>query len=274
MAKRQAAKAQPEVGWIQGLQAPQVCFTHNTVQVHNLERLVETAARRLWGLHMGAPEQAVRKSLSVYHAITERGLIRWGAHLRTMVQRAGLGHAGDTRPCPACLSEVGTRHWVSTCPWRHLFRLAVHTQLHMHLDTLCAHWKRHAVSAWGVIVLYGPDAFALSVGSPDDDDPHPGPGVRTIYLDPFGDWEPEDLGYLYDPGLVVWAAQRVLAIVVNYWDALNRKCEMPVIPAVKEVYYRDAHEQTWDLATPRVGRLLGLGTRLPPPPPFGPSGPT
>ena len=76
----------------------------------------------------------------------------------------------------------------------------------MRLDTLCAHSKRQAVSAWGVIVLYGPDAFALSVGSPDDDDPHPGPGLRTIYLDPFGDWEVEDLGYLYDRGLVVGAA--------------------------------------------------------------------
>ena len=118
VAKRQAAKAQPGVGWVQGLQAPRVCFTHNTIQVHNLDRLVQTAARRLWSLHTEAPEQAVRKSLSVYHAVTERGLIRWGAHLRTMARRReGLGHAGDTRPCPACQREVGTPHWVSTCPW-------------------------------------------------------------------------------------------------------------------------------------------------------------
>ena len=60
--------------------------------------------------------------------------------------------------------------------------------------------KRRAVSSWGVVVLYGPDAFALSVGSPDDDGPHPGPGVRTTYPDPFGDSEPEDLGYLYTGG--------------------------------------------------------------------------
>ena len=124
----------------------------------------------------------------------------------------------------------------------------MHTQLHMCLDTLCARWKRRAVSSWGVIVLYGPDAFALSVGSPDDDDPHPGPGVRTVYLDPFGDWKPEDVGYLYDRGLVVGAAQRWLAIVVNFWDALDRKREMPVIPAAREVYYRDGDGQTWDLA--------------------------
>ena len=80
---------------------------------------------------------------------------------------------------------MGTRHWVWACPWRHLFRLAVHAQLHMRLDTLCVCWKRHAVSSWGVIVLYGPDAFALSV--PDDDDPHLGPAVRSVYLDPFSD---------------------------------------------------------------------------------------
>ena len=79
----------------------------------------------------------------------------------------------------------------------------MHTQLHMRLDTLCALWKRRAVSAWGVIVLYGPEAFALNVGSLDDADPHPGPRVCTIYLDPFGDWEAKDVGYLNDRGLVV-----------------------------------------------------------------------
>ena len=125
--------------------------------------------RHLWGLHMEAAEQRVRKSVLVYHAVTERGLIRWGAHLRTIARRAGLGHAGDTRLCPTCLTEVVTRHWVSTGPRRHLFRLAVHTQLHMCLDTFCARRKRRAVSSWGVIVLNGPDAFALSMGSPDDE---------------------------------------------------------------------------------------------------------
>ena len=247
-AKKQAARARPEVGWIRGLQTPRVCFTHSDARVHNVDRLVETGARRLWGLHMEAPEHVVCKSLAVYHAITERGLVRWGAHLRTMARREALGHARDDRPCPACLQGVGTRHWVSTCPWWHLFRLAVHTQLHMRLDTLCARWKRRTVSPWGVIVLYGPDAFALSVGSPDDDDPHPGPGVRTLYLDPSGDCEPEDLQCLYDRGLVVGAAQRLLATIINVWDALDRKREMPIIPAAREVYYRDGDGHTSNLA--------------------------
>ena len=71
-AKRQAAMAQPRVGRIQGLQTPRVCFTHNTVEVHNLDRVVETAARRLWVLHMKAPEQAVRKSLSCQYITPSR----------------------------------------------------------------------------------------------------------------------------------------------------------------------------------------------------------
>ena len=96
------------------------------------------------------------------------------------------------------------------------------------------------MSPWGIGILYGPDAFALSVGSPGDDDPHPGPGVRTLYLDPYGDWEPEDLRYLCDRGLVLGAAQRVLATVVNFWDALDRKQEMPIV--------RDGDGRTWDLA--------------------------
>ena len=31
VAKREDARAWPEVGWVHGLQAPRVCFTHNTV---------------------------------------------------------------------------------------------------------------------------------------------------------------------------------------------------------------------------------------------------
>ena len=200
------------------------------------------------GSSYGGPEHGERPSLGVYSAVTERGLIRWGAHLRTMARRDGLGLAGDERPCPACGQTVGARHWVSTCPWRHLFRLAIHTQLHIRLDTLCARWQRRAVSPWGIVVLYGPDAFTLSVGSPGDDDPHPGLGVRTLYIDPYGEWEPEDVRYLYDRGLVVGAAQRVLATVVNFWDTLDRKREMPIVPAAREVYYRDEDGHTWDLA--------------------------
>ena len=104
VAKRQAAKAQPGMGWVQGLQTPRVCFTHNTIQVHNLDRLGQTTARRLWGLHTEAPEQAARNSLWVYHAVTERGLIRWGAHLRTMARREGVRDMRGT-PAPAPLAK-------------------------------------------------------------------------------------------------------------------------------------------------------------------------
>ena len=50
----------------------------------------------------------------------------------------------------------------------------------------------------GVVVLYGPDAFALSVGARDDDALHPASRVYTIYLEPYGDWDSEDPAYLYD----------------------------------------------------------------------------
>ena len=45
---------------------------------------------------------------------------------------------------------------------------------------------------------------------------------------------------MYDQGLVVGAAQRALALVVNYWDALDRKREMPITLAPPEVHYRDS----------------------------------
>ena len=38
------------------------------------------------------------------------------------------------------------------CPWRHLFRLAVHTQLHMRPDMFCWRWKRRMVTEWGIVV--------------------------------------------------------------------------------------------------------------------------
>ena len=175
-------------------------------------------------------------------------LVPCGAHIRTMACWDVEEHDGDARPRSACLQQVGVRHWVFVCSWRHLFGLDVHTQLHVCLDTLCARWKRHAVSPRGIVILYGPDVFAISVGSPGDDDPHPGLGMRTLFRDPSGDWEAEDLRYLYDRGLVVGAAQRVLAAVINVWDGLDRKQEMPIVPAAREVYYQDGDGRTWDLA--------------------------
>ena len=44
------------------------------------------------------------------------------------------------------------------------------------------------------------------------------------------------------------AAQQLLSIVVNFWDALDRKREMPIIPAAGEVYFQDDDGKTWDLA--------------------------
>ena len=40
----------------------------------------------------------------------------------------------------------------------------------------------------------------------------------------------------------------MLAAVVNFWDALDRNREMPIVPAAREVYYRDDDGHTWDLA--------------------------
>ena len=39
------------------------------------------------------------------------------------------------------------------------------------------------------------------------------------------------LAVLVIGALEVGAAQRVLATVVNFWDALDRKREMPIVPA-------------------------------------------
>ena len=103
---------------------------------------------------------------AMYHVVTERGLVRWGAHVRTVARRDDLEPMADPRPCPTCRHGVWARHWVADCRWRHLFRLAVHTQLHIRLDTFCACWKRRAVSKWGVVGLYGLDAFALRMRSP------------------------------------------------------------------------------------------------------------
>ena len=46
----------------------------------------------------------------------------------------------------------------------------------------------------------------------------------------------------------MFSAQRLLALVVNFWDALDRKREMPIIPAAREVHYRDDGGKTWDLS--------------------------
>ena len=47
----------------------------------------------------------------------------------------------------------------------------------------------------------------------------------------------------------------VVALVVNFWDALERKHEMPVVLAVPEVLFRDPEGQVWDLFARLPSRL-------------------
>ena len=47
VAKGQAQVAWPWVGWIWGLQEPRVCFTHNTIQIHNVDHHMQSASHQL-----------------------------------------------------------------------------------------------------------------------------------------------------------------------------------------------------------------------------------
>ena len=74
-------------------------------------------------------------------------------------------------------------------------------------------------------------------------------------MEPYGDWAEEDQAYLYDRGLVAGAAQRVLALVINLWGALDRKREMPIVPATPQVYFRDQEGQVWALSSELPSRF-------------------
>ena len=145
------------------MREPRVCFLHNGVQLHNLDCHVQTVALLPWLLHTSALECPPPKSLDTYHSVIGWGLIRWGAHVHTMARWEGLTPSVDSRPCPACRQEVTANYLVEGCPWRHLFRLAVHSQLHTRQETFCTRWKQRAVTEWGVLVLCRPDTFAMSV---------------------------------------------------------------------------------------------------------------
>ena len=69
---------------------------------------------------------------------------------------------------------------------------------------------------WGVLALYGPDTFIISVGAPERDAPHLAAGVGTVYVEPYRDLANKDCTYLPNRGLVAGAAQLVLAFVINF----------------------------------------------------------
>ena len=100
----------------------------------------------------------------------------------------------------------------------------------------------------GILVLYRPDALAVSVGSTWLDDPHPGAGLRTVYIEPYKDLADANWVYLFDRGLVAGAAQRVVTLVMNSRDTLDHNWVMPVMPATPEVYFRGPEGRSWDLS--------------------------
>ena len=206
VAKRQATRARPEVGSIHGLQTPRVCFIQNTVPVHNLDRLVQAAARRLWFLHTEAQERAVRKSLSVYRAVTECALIHWGGSPPHDGTAGGPGTCGGPPPPPPMpergddptsghylLMEASIRfgcaHPVAHAPGRLVRALEAARDIGMGRHSPV--WSGYVRPQRGLAARRR--SSSQTRGLP-------------IYVDPFGDWEAEDLGYLYDRGLAVGAA--------------------------------------------------------------------
>ena len=87
--------------------------------------------------------------MDTYDAVVERGLTWWGARIRMMARREGLIPSADTQSYPACRQDVTADHLVEGCPWRHRFRRAMHSKLHMLLETFCTRWKRRAVTEEG-----------------------------------------------------------------------------------------------------------------------------
>ena len=63
-------------------------------------------------------------ALDAYTAVMDKGLVRWGAHFRTVAHKGELALAPNTCPCPACRCLIELGCFTSTCPWRHLFCLA------------------------------------------------------------------------------------------------------------------------------------------------------
>ena len=47
----------------------------------------------------------------------------------------------------------------------------------------------------------------------------------------------------------------MLALVFNFWDAFDSKLEMPVVPTMPEVYFRDWEGRVWDLSSQLLSRF-------------------
>ena len=53
--------------------------------------------------------------------------------------------------------------------------------------------------------------------------------------------------------------------LVNFWDALERKRDMPIVPATPEVFFQDLEGRVWDQSTP-LPALQSHGVRMGYPP--------
>ena len=229
-AKKQASRVRPEVGWIRGLQTPQVCLTHNDVQVYNPKRLVEFR-RVVFGISTWMPPN--NGSASPSGSLTPLWSVAWAGGGHTSARwRAGTVWGMPGTHAPALLVSI---KWGTSLG----LRLPVAPPLPVGGPHPAAHTPGHVLCALKATRGFPMgDRGSIRLGCL-----HPQRGLTGgrrspswardahVIPNPSGEWEPKDLRYLYDRELVVGATQLVLAKVVYFWDALDRKREIPIVPA-------------------------------------------
>ena len=168
-AKMTAQAAQPQLGWLEDLQPPMVCFTKQGRQYHNpvsqLLKDLHLYIHQPTSIHRPKPVD-----LQIYTETYDKGELPWSFHLHITSIRLKAWHFPPTDKCHMCAASLTPSHYWEECPLRTWYFCTHHYQLASRLPGLYAPWREVTPLQQGVLIRYEGSHFLLTV-SPTPEDP-------------------------------------------------------------------------------------------------------
>lgn len=163
---KKTAKAQSvSVGWVDGLQSPQVCLLHEGTQMQDVTSTISRSIRSKYYEQFNVEMAPKRAELQLYATIVARGMVTWALHLHTVARRQNLWSPWS-KECKYCALAQAGNHLLKECPARSMYEYYIYCKIALWVPEVVPVWRRAVPTPWGVWIQVSSVTYVLAFHPP------------------------------------------------------------------------------------------------------------